>query len=113
MSRDKPNYLRTFRMRAGLTQQEVAFLLGLSNRKAVSRFERTGQGMALEQMLALQIIFDVSVQELYSSLHLKVEQLALTRVQVLIQKLEREADSKKNRYKRKTLAVMERRIGRA
>lgn len=98
-------------MRAGLTQEEVAFLLGLSNRKSVSRSERTGSGMALEQILALQIIFNVPAQDLYPGMHLKVEELALTRIRTLITKLEGKADSKANRYRRETLAMIEKRIG--
>lgn len=111
MSREKLSYLRTHRMRSGLSLGEVAFLLGLSNCKAISRSERTGSGMALEQILALQIIFNVSAHELYPGMHLKVEQLALTRIQTLIRKLEGEVESKTNRYKRQTLVEIETRIG--
>jgi transcriptional regulator with XRE-family HTH domain len=34
------SYLRTERKRAGLTQKEIAFLVGAKNRAQISRFER-------------------------------------------------------------------------
>ena len=34
------NYLRTYRKRSGLTQREVAFLVGCRNGAQVSRYER-------------------------------------------------------------------------
>jgi len=111
MSRVKLSYLRTLRMRSGLSQAEAAFLLGMPSRKVMSRYELIDHSVALEEIIALQIIFNVPVHELYPSLHLKVEILAVKRIQTLMIELEGEADSRENRYRRKILSRMMKRIG--
>lgn len=111
MSGTERNYLRTHRMRAGLSQTEVAFLFGLSNGKTMSRCERMERSMTAEEILALQIIFDVPIQEVFPGLHLKVEKLAIKRIQMLIKKLERGTESRAKKHKREILIRMRKRIG--
>src|SRR5881227_3237850 len=47
-----PNYIRTYRKRSCLTQDEVAFLLGSKSGASVSRHERFKQTPDLQTLLA-------------------------------------------------------------
>lgn len=59
-----PNYLRMYRKRAGLTQAEVARLLGNHDGANVSRYERYKRNPNLETALAFCAIFGEPITEL-------------------------------------------------
>lgn len=60
------NYLRSQRKQSGLTQQEVAFLLGCENGAQVSRYERRRRLPPLETALACEAIFGVPIAQLFA-----------------------------------------------
>jgi transcriptional regulator with XRE-family HTH domain len=62
------NYLLAFRKRAGLTQREVAFLLGCENGAQVSRYEKRRRLPPLQTALACEAVFGVPVAELFAGL---------------------------------------------
>ncbi|MBZ5565863.1 MAG: helix-turn-helix transcriptional regulator [Acidobacteriia bacterium] len=62
------NYLKTYRKRAGLTQREVAFLLGCENGAQVSRYEKRRRVPPLCAALACEAVFGVPVAELFAGL---------------------------------------------
>jgi transcriptional regulator with XRE-family HTH domain len=68
-----PNYLRVYRKRLGLSQNEVAFLLGWRNASQPSRYEHFSRVPTLRTALALSVIFQASVRELFSGEYQKVE----------------------------------------
>lgn len=63
-----PNYLRTYRKRAGLTQKEVAHLLGINDPTSVSRHERGVRIPTLERSLEYSVIYQVSLAELFAGI---------------------------------------------
>jgi transcriptional regulator with XRE-family HTH domain len=66
------NYLRTHRKRSGLTQREVAFLLGFENGNQVSRYEKRLRLPPLETALACEAIFGVPIAELFAGIRQRV-----------------------------------------
>jgi transcriptional regulator with XRE-family HTH domain len=60
------NYLRANRKQSGLTQQEVAFVLGCENGAQVSRYERRHRLPPLETALACEAIFGIPIAELFA-----------------------------------------------
>lgn len=60
------NYLRAYRRRAGLSQDDVAFLCGAKNGARVSRYECGKRRPTLENVLACEAIFRVPVRELFA-----------------------------------------------
>jgi len=60
------NYLRTYRRRSGLTQREVAFLLGWETGTQVSRYEKRRRLPPLATALACEAVFGVPVSELFA-----------------------------------------------
>jgi transcriptional regulator with XRE-family HTH domain len=86
-SRKLPNYLRTYRKRAGLSQDEVAFLLGCQSGTKASRYERRTRKPNLETILAYEVLFGAPARELFAGIFENVEQATLKRPRILAQKL--------------------------
>jgi transcriptional regulator with XRE-family HTH domain len=68
-----PNYLRSNRNRLGLSQDDVALLLGTRHGTKISRYENFTRTPSLETALALEVIFKRSVSELFGGLYQKAE----------------------------------------
>jgi len=83
------NYLRTYRKRSSLSQDEVAFLLGCQNGTKVSRYERLGRKPNLETLFAYEVVFGAPARELFAGAYQKVEKKILNRTQLLTRKLNR------------------------
>ncbi len=82
------NYLRTYRKRSGLTQTEVAFLLGCGNGAQVSRYEKQHHLPPLRTALACGTIFRVHLPELFAGIQEAVDQEIAGRVETLRGELE-------------------------
>jgi transcriptional regulator with XRE-family HTH domain len=87
MAKRLHNYLRTYRKRAGLSQDEVAFLLGRQHGTKVSRYERNTRQPGLETLLAYELVFGAPVRDLFAGVFEKVEATTLRRAQLLARKL--------------------------
>ena len=81
------NYLRTFRLRAGLSQDEVAALLGVAGGAEVSRHETFRRMPSLATALRYEAIFGIPVRELFSGEYQKVEAELQARAQELANRL--------------------------
>ena len=66
------NYLRTHRKRSGLTQREVAFLLGWKTDGSLGRYEKRRRLPPLKTALACEEIFGVPVGELFAGVRQEV-----------------------------------------
>lgn len=82
-----PNYLRLYRKRLGLSQYEVAFLLGWDDGSQPSRYEHFSRMPELRTALAFAVIFRVPVQELFSGEYQKVERAVCRQAQLLKNRL--------------------------
>lgn len=68
-----PHYLRTYRRRAGLSQDDLAYLLGSESGTKVSRYERSARKPTLETALAYEAVFGVPVRQLLAGLYERIE----------------------------------------
>jgi transcriptional regulator with XRE-family HTH domain len=82
-----PNYLLAHRKRAGLSHEEVAFLLGQQCASHVSRYERFNRAPDFHKALAFCVIFRVQIHELFCGEYQKVEQIVCDRAQRLAVRL--------------------------
>src|SRR5881397_3640280 len=105
MSRRLDDYLRTYRRRTGLTQQEMASLLGCRDGQ-VSRYERRVRHPNLQTLLAYEVIFGGPARDLFAGIFEKVEKVTVKRAQLLAQKLDKCAPSHLTIYKRARLAAI-------
>ena len=78
-----PNYLRSNRKRLGLSQDEVAFLLGTQSGAKVCRYEKFERIPSLETALALEAIFKKPVSELFAGLYAEIEDQVAGRAKAL------------------------------
>ena len=83
MSAPLQNYLKTYRKRGGLTQDEMAYLLGCQDGAKVSRYERLHRQPNLETALGCQVVFGVPAHELFPGMYKQVEQNIIPRAQLL------------------------------
>jgi transcriptional regulator with XRE-family HTH domain len=89
MSKKLQNYLRTYRKRAGLSQEEMAFLLGCRSGTKVSRYECFARQPTLQNAFVYEVVFRMHLREMFGGVYQKVEQKTLKRARLLVQKLER------------------------
>ena len=69
---DQPNHLLHYRKRMGLTQLQVAGLLGWKNIKAISKMESGNALPTMNTALKLSAIYRVPVEFLYRDLYVKL-----------------------------------------
>src|SRR2546426_8902075 len=82
------NYLRTYRKRAGLSQVEMAFLLGCHSGAKVSRYEHAARRPNLETIVAYEVILHTALRDLFAGLYRDVEKRTRKRAGILIRNLE-------------------------
>jgi len=81
-------YLRTHRKKWGLSQKELAQLLGGSDGTSVSRLEQLRRNPSLRTAFAIEILFDVSLREMFPKLFARVEEQLLARAYELHEELQ-------------------------
>jgi transcriptional regulator with XRE-family HTH domain len=81
------SYLRTHRKRGGLTQDEMAFLLGCHSGTKISRFEHLARHPNLETALACQVVFGVPAHEIFPGVYAEVEKIVAARARLLSARL--------------------------
>jgi transcriptional regulator with XRE-family HTH domain len=79
-------YLRTHRLKWGITQSDLAYLLGLKTGSVVSRIERVKRQPSVMVILACQVIFGLVPIELLPGLFGEVEDAVMRRVHKLNEK---------------------------
>lgn len=84
------NYLKRYRRISGLSQREVAFLLGCKHDNQISRYEKRRQSPPLRTALALESVFRVPLSDLYAGLKDSVE----TETEKRLRKLDKELQTK-------------------
>lgn len=100
MPRNKlPNYLRACRKRAGLSQEDLAFLLGCKNGSKVGRYERFRRQPTLSTVFALERIFERPSRELFAGVYEEAERRVADRAGRLVVRLSKSSDSPQLRRK--------------
>jgi DNA-binding XRE family transcriptional regulator len=81
-------YLRPFRRRWGLTQKELAFLIGAESQTTVSRLEQLKRLPSLAAGIACLVVFDTSAPEMFPGLFADVQKAVLVRAAELYDELQ-------------------------
>ena len=84
------SYLRTHRKRGGLSQDEMAFLLGYQSGTKISRFERLARQPNLETVIACQVVFGLPAHRLFPGVFAEVEKTVTERARQLSVQLQGE-----------------------
>lgn len=88
------NYIRMYRKQRGLSQDELAFLLGWKSGSAVSRLEQGRRKPPLEILLAMEAIFGIPIRELFAGRFQKVESAVKERAGLFISAHEEDLSTK-------------------
>lgn len=91
MPRSLPIYLRTLRLERGLSQIELAELLGLSV-SAVSRYEDLSRRPSADLILGTEVIFGVQPRAAFPALYAEIEDAVMARAIELYNRLEGRTD---------------------
>jgi transcriptional regulator with XRE-family HTH domain len=86
------SFVRAHRRRWGLTQDELATLLGVTSSTTVSRIERSVRTPTATVMVACCILFGLPAPDLFISLHEEIEELIGTAAKVLLDELAHKTD---------------------
>jgi DNA-binding XRE family transcriptional regulator len=86
-------YLRTYRRRTGLSQEEIAFLLGGFTGATVSRHETATRMPVLQNALMYELVFAVPVKDLYFGIYQAARSTVLSRANSLRNSLVRQSRS--------------------
>jgi len=109
MAQPLPHYLRTHRLELGLTQDEIAFLLGASDGSRISRHESFKRMPDLNVALGYAAIHQAPLQDIFGGKYMKVAACVLQRAKVLREKLGSEpADTRKVEILSAMILVLER-----
>jgi len=88
MERPLKSYLRTHRRRWGLTQKELAFLIGAESGTTVSRLEQLKRLPNAAAALACLIVFDTTAFEIFPALFSEVRDAVRERANELYEELQ-------------------------
>jgi transcriptional regulator with XRE-family HTH domain len=102
------NYLRTSRKRLALTQEEVAFLLGVrgpGRGAKVCRDETLAREPSLRTALAYEAIYHKPVRDLFAGLYREIEQEVIERAKIINLRKDSKP-SEKTAYKRRVFAAL-------
>jgi len=80
------NYLKAFRKRSALSQEDVAYLLGTQSGAKVCRYERFAQEPGLRTALAFEVMFQKSISELFPGLFEEIQKDVRARAKKLKEK---------------------------
>ena len=88
MAQRLKTYLRPFRLRWGLTQRELAFLIGVKNGTVISRLEGLKKSPRLAWAVACAVVFDTRALEIFPGLFSEVYDDVLNRTTQLYEELQ-------------------------
>jgi transcriptional regulator with XRE-family HTH domain len=89
------NYLRVYRRRWYLTQEELAFLLDYEAESFISRLERDERAVTLAVASACQALFGVELRELFPALIDGLQESLIARMQELSDRLQQSEPTQK------------------
>lgn len=97
------NYLRANRKRLGLSQEEVAYLLGAESGAKVCRYEQLVREPNFQTALACEAVFQKPASELFPGLYQKIAKDVADRARTLLRRTEQRASKRPTEQKRKAL----------
>lgn len=100
------NYLKTYRKSMGLSQTEVARLLGCSSGAKVSRYERFIRQPSLETVFAFEVVFGAPGRELFAGMFERVWRKTIRRSRAMVIRLSKSSMDQRTVYKLKALRAI-------
>lgn len=106
MAHKLPNYLRTFRRRAGYAQNDIAFLLDSSSGTRIGRHERFDRLPLTTTVFAYEVIFRAPARELFAGVYERIEREITRRALALSKRLGERPESSRTQRKLESLKTI-------
>src|SRR6266567_1605762 len=108
-TKESVSYLRLYRRRWGLSQGELAELLGWSNKALISRVEKKQRPPSLELVMGCFILFGTPAAEMFPDIAARVETEVMARIWDLYERIQGDP----SRETKAKIELLEDAIGRA
>jgi hypothetical protein len=102
------NYLRSYRLRWGLSQSELAYLLGWSRSEVISRVEMKQRAPTLKLVIGCFILFGSSAAELFPDLSSAIEAEVMARTWEMYERIQGDPSKKTKKQIELLESVIER-----
>lgn len=83
------SYFKTCRLRSGLTQKDVIFLLSIKSTSSISRTEKNIQKPSFKILLAYSLIYDIDIDKLIPKASIDIKKLIINRASLLANSLKK------------------------
>jgi DNA-binding XRE family transcriptional regulator len=103
------SYLRSYRLRWGLSQKQLAYLLGWPRSEVISRIEKKQRLPSLKLVIACFILFGAAAAELFPDIAAGVEAIVMERIWEFYEKIQGDP----SRKTKKQIELLEEAIERA
>lgn len=100
------NYLRAFRKRSGLSQEELALLFGVESGSVIWNYEHGRRLPSLVNLLAYEFVFQTSGRELFAGLYERNGERIIKRARKLAKKLDAQPRTDVVARKRRFLKIL-------
>lgn len=88
-----PNYLKIYRKRSTLTQEDIAFLMRIPDYSNISRYEKGQRTPTMELLLVYHHLFETSIESFFEPESKIILAGLLERITELINELKREGNN--------------------
>ena len=88
------NYVRTFRQRYALTEEELARLIGLNSGTSISHIEQGDRPPTLQSALALQVVLAPAPSEMFPGLFMAIRKKVGKEAAVMLERIKGEVGTK-------------------
>lgn len=85
-----PNYLRYYRKRTPLTQEDIAAIMGYPDVSNVSRYEKSKRTPKIEMLLTYHLLFNVSVELFFEPRLETIKSELLRKIEKLLETIKAE-----------------------
>ncbi|HRG68380.1 MAG TPA: helix-turn-helix transcriptional regulator [Saprospiraceae bacterium] len=98
-----PNYLRTYRKRSGLNQEDIAFLMGIPDYSNISRYEKGQRAPTTELLLTYKHLFDTPIESFFEQESEMIRIKLIEKIKELLVEIKKQQITLKNTLKIKFL----------
>lgn len=87
------SYFKTYRLKSGLTQKDLTYLLALNSASTISKTEKNIQEPTLGIVIAYCFIFDIEINDLLPTLSHDINKLIIKRAPLLAKDLKKQSQT--------------------
>lgn len=87
------SYFKTYRLKAGLTQKDLTYLLDITSASTISKTEKNIQEPTLKIALAYCLIFEIKIEDIMPTLSRDINKIIFKRAPLLVKELKTQSQT--------------------